>query len=56
MAKLSASGEWLVAESTVPNCGPVEMQTNSKFLSCKTFDMNNFLSETFEFVFSNEVK
>lgn len=38
MAKLSASGEWLLAETSVPTCGPVEMQNNSKLHSSPFFD------------------
>ena len=30
MAKLSASGEWLVADSDVPTAGPVELKLNTK--------------------------
>lgn len=38
MAKLSASGEWLLAESSVSNSGPVEMQNSSKYHSSSIFD------------------
>ena len=33
MAKLSASGEWLVAGSDVPSSGPVELKQNTKLRS-----------------------
>lgn len=33
MAKLSASGEWLVADNDTPTAGPVELKVNSKLRS-----------------------